>query len=185
MGKEGWLDRKAFSMRLQKVAIAKFYSRIWPRYQITEIDELSDKLAVQIDIGGGDKLLRGSDGHLIFIGQRFRKIDQWNKRYRDFTIREAEYRRHLAAICDGGFVPGYYVLGYANGNEDDFIALYVINYRLWLEDIKAGILTMKFKKPYNDNQERFYFYCLEDIPDKYVVFRYIAEKKPIQDRLLV
>ena len=114
---------------MQKVAIRKFYQDIWPHYQITEIDELPDDLAVQIDIGGGDKLLRGHGGHLVFIGQRFRKQALWEKGYRDFTIREAEYNRHLIAIQNGGFVPGYYVLGFANETEDDFITLYVIDYR--------------------------------------------------------
>lgn len=185
MPDKDWLIRKKFSMKMQKVAIAKYYQRIWPRYKITEIDELSDDLAVQIDIGGGDKLLRGSDGHLIFIGQRFRKIDQWNKGYRDFTIREAEYRRHLAAIRDGGFIPGFYVLGFVNSKEDDFIVLYVINYRLWFEDINAGKLTMKFKKPRREAQERFFYYPLEGIPDKYLIFRFVTEKKPTQTSFLV
>lgn len=172
MPSPGWLDRKQFSLDMQKVAISKYYHNVWPGYQITEIDELSDDLAVQIDIGGGDKMLRGRGGHIIFLGQRFRIEDNWKKGYRDFTIREAEYHRHLTAIQNGGFIPGYYVLGYANKSKDDFLALYIINYRLWLEDILSGEIRMHFKQPLKEGQEAFYYFPLGKIPEKYLIFKH-------------
>lgn len=181
MPSKGWKVRKDFSLKMQKVAIEKYYPHVWPRYKIVEIDELNHDLAVQIDIGGGDKMLVGKDGHLAFVGQRFRKITSW---YRDFTIREAEYNRHLRAIQSNGFVPGYYVLGYANEYEDDFSVLYIIDYRLWLSDIVDGKTRMDFKETKPKNQENFYYCALNKIPEIYIITKFTISPTGVEQSAL-
>jgi hypothetical protein len=186
MPQPGWLIRKEFSLKMQKVAIEKYYPHVWAEYKITEIDELDDDLAIQIDIGGGDKMLVGRGGHIAFVGQRFRKKDQWDKKNRrDFTIREAEYDRHLEAIRNNGFIPGHYVLGYANENEDDFMALYIIDYRMWLEDILSGKIAMTFLRTRPQHQENFYYYPLNKIPEQYIEAKFVKGQTEAQQLSLL
>lgn len=171
MPSNGWMDRKRFSMKMQEIAIQKVYHSVWPNFRILEIDKLDHELARLVDIGGADKLLFAKDGHNIFLAQRFRKSSQ-GERYRDFTLREKEYLRHSVAMRDGGFIPGYYVYGWANQSETDFTELKIINYQMWLNDVLGGMARMWFKETKNEWQENFYYVPFSNIPLRYITFAY-------------
>lgn len=175
-------DRKAredFSLKMQKVAIAQRYPDIFPGYKIIEIDEMaqSDPLARIIDISGCDKLLKARDGHIVWLGQRFRTPGEWEK-YHDFTIRESEYRRHIAAMQNGGSLPGFYVTGYANESESDFVAFLVLKYRHFFQDIIDGKWKMRFFETHRSVQENFYVNTFEELPSGYIV--HLDTNTPIQ-----
>lgn len=167
----GRQPRGRWSLKMQQIAIQKIYSRMWNEYHVYEIDKLPGELAKTMDIGGIDKLLQGDDGHLILIGQRFRKAEYWYRNYRDFTIRESEYNRHLSAIEKGGFVPGYYVCGFATDKEDDFIKLMIFRYRTMMIDVSKSLFVFGFKET-RPGQENFYYVALSKVPKKYVKTEY-------------
>jgi len=173
---KGRPTRIKFSLKMQKVAIARVYPSIWPDYEIKEIDEMGGALATSLDISGIDKMLVANDGHVLFLSQRFRRESYWENGYRDFTLREREYWRHQAAFKSGGSIPGFYVCGFAIEDESDFIVLKIINYNLWWKDISNGIIKMKFWETSNEWQENFYYYPLLKIPERYIIFGY-----PIDD----
>ena len=169
--------RKDFSIRMQLVAIRELYPRIWPNYSIIEVDTLPSELAKRLDIGGVDKILFADDGHILQIGQRFRESNVWdNPRYRDFTIREAELKRHLAALRNGGNVPAFYSYGYATEDEKAFRQFYVVKYRDWLEGIGQDHRPV-FKETFNPRQENFYYEPWTHILDRYVYFTYPSQPK--------
>jgi hypothetical protein len=143
--------REEFSLKMQKVAIAQRYPAIFPNYKIIEIDEMAhgDPLAKIIDISGCDKLLKARDGHIVWLGQRFRRPGEWEK-YHDFTIRESEYKRHISAIQNGGALPGFYVYGYANNTRDEFVAFLVLKYRRFFQDIIDDRWSMEFFRTHRD-----------------------------------
>jgi hypothetical protein len=175
--------REDFSLKMQKVAIAQRYPAIFPHYKIIEIDEMAhtDALAKVIDISGCDKALVARDGHIVWLGQRFRQHDQWDQ-YHDFTIRESEYRRHLKAIQNGGSLPGFYVYGYANQGQDDFLAFLILKYRQFFQDIRDGRWEMQFKETHKTVQENFYWNAFEELPSVYVV--HLQTNIPIQKNFL-
>lgn len=165
-------SRQQFSQRMQKIAIEKVYGQVFPNYSIIEVDTLPSELAKRLDIGGIDKVLFAPDGHIIQVGQRFRQADVWeDRRRRDFTIREAELRRHLAALQNGGTVPTYYVYGYATEDEEDFIRLFIVRYREWLENLGHDHRP-RLLKPKKPRQERFYCESWAGLPNRYIAFAY-------------
>lgn len=165
-------SRKKFSLRMQRVAVEKVYGQIFSNYSIIEVDTLPSELAKRLDIGGIDKVLFASDGHIVQVGQRFREFNVWeNPRRRDFTIREAEWNRHLAALRNGGAVPTYYVYGYATRDEEDFAQLFIVRYREWLENIGEDHRPA-FLQPRNPRQERFYYEPWIRLPNRYIAFTY-------------
>lgn len=170
-------NRRKFSEKMQKVAIKKVYRIVWPEadYKLIEVDQLKDDLAQRLDIGGCDKMLASlRDGHTVQLAQRFRKAWVWeNPRFREFTVREAEWQRHVIALDNNGVVPGFYSYGYANDIEDDFVQLYIVRYRDWLMDVLAGETSRPcFKQPLKEDQECFYHILWTRIPNRYFVSAY-------------
>lgn len=163
--------RSRFSLKMQKVAMASIYPKIWPDYAITEVDLLPSALARQLDIGGCDKLLFSKDGHTVLVGQRFRTAKIWyNPQHRDFTIREVEYHRHMEALQNHGTIPGFYVYGYANETKDRFLQLFIVKYQEFMFAVSQGRLAPMQLMQLN-GQEDFYFKPWAVIPDDYIFFR--------------
>ena len=125
-------SRRGFTHKMQQVAIARIYPTLWSDFTVTEVDMLEDPVSRAIDIAGGDKMLRHPGlGYVVYLAQRFRQADVWQQ-YPHFTIREAEWQRHIAALRNGGMVPGYYIYGYSDEQETDFLRVYIVRYPEWL-----------------------------------------------------
>lgn len=172
MGKK---ERGKLSNRMQLVAIEKVYPLIWPDYKVWQPDIVDSKLANVLDIGGIDTVLSHPDGHMIHIGQRFRKAGV-EKRYHEFTVRENEWIRHNNAIKNEGLVPSVYVYGYATKQETDFTSLFVIRYRQWLVDVRSGRTRYpEYKDRGYGNipgYENFYYVPWKQMPPCYIRFTY-------------
>ena len=171
--------RKAGSACLQRVAIDKRFPARWPKYRILQPDMMPTELAKVLDVGGVDTILCSRDGHMVYLGQRFREYEVWlNARYRDFTIRQREWHRHLAALADGGVIPAYYVYGYASADKTDFAKLYVVKYREWIADAQKGQTRRPYFKDRRQGNRRgyenFYFMPWRQMPDKYIDYSYPA-----------
>lgn len=149
------------------------YPMMWPEYSIIEVDTLTSDLARQLDISGVDKILFARNGHIVQVAQRFREARIWqNPRWREFTIRESEMSRHKAAICRDGAVPTFYVYGYATENEQDFLRLFIVRYREWLEGIGQDH-NPYFKETAGLDQENFWCESWTGaMPAKYIAFAY-------------
>lgn len=190
MPQRGYNHRREFSMTCQKLALKKIYPLIFPpdQYRFIEVDDLPGDLAQTLDIGGVDKLLTSlKDGHLVLLSHRFREASAWNNpRFRDFTVRQAEWNRHTAAIKNGGTIPDFFGYGYANnsrvnGDEiDDFLKFHIVCYKQWLGDVLGNrTRSPYFKDHKNPRKENFYYIKWDAIPERYFHFSYPPTQWPL------
>lgn len=183
--KRPWRVDADWTLKMQPLAIAQFYSKVWPGAQIIELDQdKRNKLAVALDIGGADKMICFSGGALVFLGQRFRR---WNQRkFDDFTIRrdrpsgiKTEFHKVKLALEHGGFIAGYYSYGHANKGENGFIRFRILKFREVIEAILVGELCPTVR--YNpDNSSSFYVLPFDAIPPRYFLLDYTANKHQLK-----
>lgn len=185
MPRPGYEQRREFSLICQKIALEKVYPYLFPpsKYRLFEVDDMAGDLAKTLDIGGIDKIFTAiGSGHLISLGNRYREAAVWNNQnWRDFTIREREWDRHVEAIKNNGTLPDFYGYGYANTsrvnpkNITDFLKFYVINYKQWFSDVQQHLTQGPFFKETNGKQENFYWIKWSQIPEKYFTLTYPIE----------
>jgi len=184
MASDGYPGRREWSEKIQKsLAVPRLYPRLWPKHELMEVDTMPDALAKAVDIAGGDKLFQAPDGSCFFTGNRFRQHNYWTDprphfRHRDFTLRECELDRHLKAHRNNGFIPGFYITGFVNETEDDFIAVLVVDYKALIRDYEAGLFGMGHTSPKN-GKESFYhirFRCFKNELLQYAVAKYYRGK---------
>lgn len=172
-----FFKRHNLSIQMQPIAIEKIYKRLWPGATIHQTDIKNDQLSKSFDrIGNTDKTIITPQA-IIQISQRIRQSKYWlNGRFRDFTLREAEYNRMTAAMDAGGMLPNYYAYGYATDTFDDFLRFFVIRFPDWFEYIHRSMIPpqhrLRFKKN-NGGQENFYWIPWNFIPVEFVVTRYV------------
>ncbi len=172
-----FVNNDEFSKRMQAVAIVKFYlnrPQLWPGYSIIEVDNEfhSNHIARALDIGGTDKLLRAPSGYLIHLGQRFRRENAWYK-HCELTIRDNEYERHVEALNNGGTIPDFYSYGFADKEERDFIAFFVIKYRLMMSDVQCGRFNLDKFERREEWQHNFYKESWPWMPPRYIHYSFI------------
>lgn len=167
---------------MQPIALAQFYSKIWPGADVIELDkDVRNKLAKIIDIGGADKVLRFPDAGLAFLAQRFRRYDEIQ--FDDFTLRrdrpsgiKTEFQKAKLALERGGFIASYYAYGHANENEDGFIRMRILKFREFMEAVLSGELKLGIGRNPNGSST-FWKIPFKNIPARFFLIDY-AEDKP-------
>ncbi|MFH1486697.1 MAG: hypothetical protein ABIH46_11555 [Chloroflexota bacterium] len=170
-----------WALKIQKrVAVPKYYRKLWPRAEIFELDAMrKNELAKSIDVGGADKMVKLPDGQLIFLGQRFRRWDS-AKKYDDFTLRATrhsgmltEFEKILLALTRGGFMAGFFAYGHVNKVEDDFLRFRILRLREFCEAVMAGHFNPKMKDN-TDGSSNFLAMPMELIPVEFFEVNYIG-----------
>lgn len=175
-----WRKRQRWNHKMQDVALDSVYPAIWPDYDVIPLDQMYgsgiqafERLARKLDVGGIDKVLvHKSNGSIIVLADRFRTHKTWAKQYRDFTIRESEWCRHIDALKNGGMIPKRYVYAYANKSDTDFGKLFVVRYHKWLRDITNGLTSKPYYKDMRGKQESFYYWPWSRFPSAYLFAKY-------------
>lgn len=173
-------QRIGYALEMQPIAVSKIYQRLWPGATIHQGDIESDALSVALDrVGNTDKTIITRSA-VIHVAQRIRQENVWwdyNGRYRDFTIREAEHNRFVSAEENGGMLPGFYAYGYATATYDDFLRFFVVRFPQWFRYVKRqDMIPPNHRLQFKDmrgKQENFYYVSWSNIPAEYIVLRYI------------
>jgi hypothetical protein len=164
---------------MQPIAVAKFYSPLWSKAKVIELDiDSKNRLAVILDKGGTDKLIQFPNGTLAFLAQRFRSWDYRNKN--DWTLRETELNKAIQALQIGGFIASFYAYGWVNKSETDFIRFKVFDYKRALVHILPRFSRGYYHLLPNVNGgPGLYAIPFNHIPEDYFVLDYAAEKQLI------
>ena len=154
-------ENSRFVLEMQPIAIAQFYSQVWPGHKVIELDnDRADHLKAILDIGGADKMLRAPNGSISFLGQRFRRYRSWHPVngviYDDFTLRcklfdryDSEMEKLRNAMAIGSFVATWYAYGHSNANDTGFAKFRIVRFPLLLQYLISG----KIPYTYGTNAE--------------------------------
>jgi hypothetical protein len=171
--------------KIQPIAIAQFYTKLWPGVKVIPIDsQVKNRLAQIIDIGGADKALRFPDGDLAFLAQRFRRYEE--AQFDDFTLRrdrpsgiKTEFQKAKLAFERGGFLASYYAYGHVNEMEDGFIRMRVLKFREFLDAVLHGEFTLGIgHNP--DGSSTFWKIPFRAIPPHFFLLNYASDKPQLK-----
>jgi len=150
-------ENREYVLKMQPIAISQFYTTVWPKHEVIELDnDKANNLKAMLDVGGADKMLRAPNGSIAFLGQRFRRYRSWHPEpkkvvYDDFTLRcslpngnDSEMERLRQAMERGGFVATWYAYGHANPRDTGFCKFRIIRLPLLLACIESGQITPKW-----------------------------------------
>jgi len=167
-----------WALEMQPLAIEHHYSKVWPQAEVVELDKRIDDLAKMIDIGGADKMLKFPDGHLIFLGQRFRRYDNWHEEnYDDFTLRTKGHYGHpcellkaQSALKNNGFTAGFYAYGHANPKDTGFSRFRIVDFPKLLQGLASNLIL--FTQHKNPGGTEFIAIHFLDITRDYIIYSY-------------
>lgn len=188
-------DNTKYVLKMQPIAISQFYSRVWPKSEVVELDnDKADHLKAILDIGGADKMLREPNGAIAFLGQRFRRYKSWHPTptliYDDFTIRcrfpggyDSEMEKLRQAMESGGFIASWYAYGHANQHDTGFVRFRIIRLPLLLRGIYSG--QIQSKRRLNKERRPFVYIKFQSIPHPMFLLDYPGYQIPILDEVEV